>query len=198
MGAVRGRVPRGSAHGPILFAEAYPIVEHLWVGLAELHGAGGTHDEIALRGVFLERRPEGATRARLHAFPVARWPEGPLALNPDPDEIVSRRMALLPPERIQSSKAASPRSDVYACTTVIYTALSNELPHPARNILELVERKAAEDPRPLAVALGRPVAPALERFLARGLARRPEDCFPSAIEALDAWHALRGVAAGDA
>jgi serine/threonine-protein kinase len=54
-----------------------------------------------------------------------------------------------------------------------------------------MELKARQEPRTLGAAMGHPVEPALEVFIAKGLARNPADRFQSAAEAVEAWRRLR-------
>ena len=60
--------------------------------------------------------------------------------------------SFMPPEQIGKAKTVDHRADIYACGTLIYQALSGQLPYVARNILVMVEMKAKTDPRLLADA----------------------------------------------
>ena len=73
-----------------------------------------------------------------------------------------------PPEQIGKAKTADHRADIYACATLIYQALSGQLPYAARNLLVMVEMKCKTDARRLSEAVPVPVDRRLEAFLARG------------------------------
>jgi len=55
----------------------------------------------------------------------------------------------------------------------------------------MMELKLRQNPLTLADALGAPVDPRLEAFIARGLAREPDTRFQTAHEALAVWRTLR-------
>src|SRR6185312_9396438 len=92
-------------------------------------------------------------------------------------------------------KTVDHRADIYACSTLIYQSLTGQLPYAARNILVMVEMKSKTDARKLSDAMGGPVDPRLEAFVARGLAREASQRFSTAVEALTTWRELRPTAA---
>jgi hypothetical protein len=55
----------------------------------------------------------------------------------------------------------------------------------------MMELKSKSEPRTLAAVMRDPVDPRLEAFIARGLARNPDERFQSALDALNAWRQLR-------
>jgi eukaryotic-like serine/threonine-protein kinase len=122
-----------------------------------------------------------------------------LATSEAPDDALTRAgqsvgvFSYMPPEQIGKAKTVDLRADIYACSTLIYQALSGQLPFTARNVLVMIETKTKNDPRSLADAMKSEVSPALEDFLARGLARVPASRFATAEEALQAWRALSPV-----
>jgi serine/threonine-protein kinase len=109
-------------------------------------------------------------------------------------DMIGRSMGVfsfMPPEQIGKLKTVDHRADIYACATLVYQALSGQLPYSARNILVMVEMKTKTDARTLSDALHGPVDPRLEAFLAIGLARNPAQRFSTALDALHAWRTLR-------
>src|SRR6185436_20717865 len=99
--------------------------------------------------------------------------------------------SFMPPEQIGKAKTVDHRADIYACGTLIYQALSGQLPYAARNILVMVEMKSKTDARRLADAMGSQVDPRLEQFLTRTLARDPTARYQNALDALNGWRELR-------
>jgi serine/threonine protein kinase len=177
--------------GPIPFEELHGIIEQVWMGLADAHRVGIIHRDLKPSNVFLERRPDGQMRVKILDFGISKLPKemGGETLTEMGQSLGT--FSFMPPEQIGKAKTVDHRADIYACATLIYQALSGQLPYSARNILVMVELKSKTDPRSLSEAMDRPVDPRLEAFLRRGLAREPGDRFQSAVEALSAWREMR-------
>lgn len=182
--------------GPIPFEELHPIIEQVWMGLADAHRVGIIHRDLKPSNVFLERRPDGQMRVKILDFGISKLPKemGGETLTEMGQSLGT--FSFMPPEQIGKAKTVDHRADIYACATLIYQALSGQLPYTARNILVMVELKSKTDPRSLSEAMEGPVDSRLEAFLSRGLAREPGDRFQSAVEALASWRELRPQQAG--
>ncbi|WP_437732867.1 protein kinase domain-containing protein [Sorangium sp. So ce1335] len=179
--------------GPISFEELHPIIEQVWMGLADAHRAGIIHRDLKPSNVYLEARPDGSTRVKILDFGISKLPKemGGETLTEMGQSLGT--FSFMPPEQIGKAKTVDHRADIYACTTMIYQSMSGQLPYQARNLLIMVEMKQKTDARRLSDAMDGPVDPRLEAFLAKGLAREPADRFQSALEGLTAWRELRPV-----
>jgi serine/threonine-protein kinase len=177
--------------GPVPLDELHPFIEQVWLGLADAHKAGIIHRDLKPSNVFLERRPDGHLRAKILDFGISKVPKemGGETLTEMGQSLGT--FSFMPPEQIGKAKTVDHRADIYACATLIYQALSGQLPYHAKNILVMVDLKTKTDPRPLSEVMGRAVDPRLEGFLSRCLARNPGDRFQTAIDALNAWRELR-------
>lgn len=177
--------------GPLSFDELHPYIEQVWMGLADAHRVGVIHRDLKPSNVFLEARPDGSTRVKILDFGISKLPKeiGGETLTEMGQSLGT--FSFMPPEQIGKAKTVDHRADIYACCTLIYQALSGQLPYDARNILAMVDLKNHTDARRLGEVMPGPVDPRLEAFLARGLSRDPEHRFQSALEALDAWRELR-------
>ncbi|EYF06717.1 protein kinase domain-containing protein [Chondromyces apiculatus] len=177
--------------GPIRYEELHPIIEQVWSGLADAHRAGIIHRDLKPSNVYLESRPDGSVRVKILDFGVSKLPK-----EMGGDTLTEMGQSLgtfsfMPPEQISKAKMVDHRADIYACTTLVYQALTGHLPYLARNILAMVELKTKAEPRKLSEVMDGPTNPHLEAFVARGLARNPDQRFQSAVEALTAWRELR-------
>ena len=177
--------------GPMAFEELFGIVEQVWMGLSAAHAAGVVHRDLKPSNVFLERRPDGQQRVKILDFGISKLPR-----EVGGDTLTEMGQSLgtfsfMPPEQIGKAKTVDHRADIYACATLIYQAMSGQLPYAAKNILQMVDLKTKSEPRALAKVLEGPVDPRLEAFLAKGLARDPADRFQSAQEALEVWRELK-------
>jgi serine/threonine-protein kinase len=177
--------------GPIPFDELWPIIEQVWLGLADAHRAGIIHRDLKPSNVFLERRPDGSTRVKILDFGISKVPKevGGETLTEMGQSLGT--FSFMPPEQIGKAKMVDHRADIYACATLIFQSLTGQLPYAARNILVMVEMKSKTDARKLAEVMNGPVDPRLEAFVQRGLARDANERFQSALDALAAWRELR-------
>jgi serine/threonine-protein kinase len=177
--------------GPLPFDELWPIIEQVWMGLADAHRAGIIHRDLKPSNVFLERRPDGILRVKILDFGISKVPKeaGGETLTEMGQSLGT--FSFMPPEQIGKAKTVDHRADIYACATLIYQSLTGQLPYAARNILIMVEMKTKTDARKLAEALHGPIDPRLEAFVSRGLARDATQRFQTALEALAAWRELR-------
>lgn len=176
--------------GPISFDELHPIIEQVWMGLADAHRVGIIHRDLKPSNVFLEQRPDGSTRVKILDFGISKLPKGMEGETLTEMGQNLGTFSFMPPEQIGKAKTVDQRADIYACTTMIYQSLTGQLPFVAKNVLVMVEMKAKQAPRTLSEALERYVDPRLESFMAKGLARDANERFQSAAEALAAWRDL--------
>ncbi|MBM4373519.1 MAG: serine/threonine protein kinase [Deltaproteobacteria bacterium] len=183
-------VDRLKRTGPMPLVELWGVVEAVWVGLADAHAAGIIHRDLKPSNVFLLTKTSPA-RVKLLDFGISKLPK---AITTDSLTQVGQSLgtfSFMPPEQIGRAKTVDHRADIYACTTLIYQALTGKLPYLAKNAVVMMELKLRQDPLTLADAVGAPVDPRLEAFVARGLARDPDTRFQTANEALVQWQTLR-------
>lgn len=183
--------------GPMTFDELFPLVEQVWMGLTDAHKSGVIHRDLKPSNVFLERRPDGGVRVKILDFGISKIPKevGGQTLTEMGQSLGT--FSFMPPEQIGKAKTVDHRADIYACATLIYQAMSGQLPYAAKNILQMVDLKTKAEPRPLSSVLDGHVDSRLEAFLAKGLAREPSNRFQSAAEALDVWREMRRPAQPD-
>ncbi len=183
-------VQRLKRTGPIRFEELWGIVEAVWMGLADAHAAGIIHRDLKPSNVFLQDK-QGPGRVKILDFGISKLPKKITTQSLTQVGQSLGTFSFMPPEQIGRAKTVDHRADIYACTTLIYQALSGQLPYQAKNVVAMMEMKNKREPRSLGEAMGQPVDPALEQFISRGLARDPAHRFQTALEALDTWRALR-------
>lgn len=176
--------------GPIPFEVVHPLAEQLWLAIAELHELGIVHRDIRSSNVLIDRGP-GGERLTLLDLGSCKLPpaicdeELPKADRPLGD------LRFIPPEQIQGAGAVDHRADIYAAMTVVFEALTAEVPFAARNLVMLADLKARTAPRRLGSLMPPPVDRQLEVFVNRGLANNPERRFAAIADVLEGWRALR-------
>jgi serine/threonine protein kinase len=185
-------VERLKRTGPIPFAELWSIVESVWSGLTDAHTAGVVHRDLKPSNVFLQRSHGGVRgRVKILDFGISKLPKKITTQSLTQVGQSLGTFSFMPPEQIGKAKMVDHRADIYACTTLIYQGLSGQLPYQAKNVVAMMELKSRTEPRTLGEAMGHQVDARLEAFIARGLARNPDQRFQTAVEALEAWRTLR-------
>jgi serine/threonine-protein kinase len=172
------------------YSELWGIVEAVWMGLADAHAAGIIHRDLKPSNVFLEQRRAGR-RVKILDFGISKLPKG---ISTESLTQVGQSLgtfSFMPPEQIGKAKNVDHRADIYACTTLVYQAMSGKLPYKAKNVVAMMELKNKSEPRTLGEVMSEPVDDDLEAFIAKGLSRNPDERFQSAQEALEVWRRLR-------
>lgn len=183
-------VERLKRTGPIGYEELWGIVEAVWMGLADAHAAGIIHRDLKPSNVFLEQRRSGR-RVKILDFGISKLPKKISTQSLTQVGQSLGTFSFMPPEQIGKAKTVDHRADIYACTTLIYQAMSGKLPYQAKNVVAMMELKNKTEPRTLGEVMRTPVDPRLEAFIAKGLSRDPDTRFQTALEALEGWRALR-------
>ena len=177
--------------GYLPMSEVGRIADEVLQALVIAHGNGIVHRDLSPSNVFLHRTPEGTTLAKVLDFGIAK----------DVDTSAQRTgnrstMGSLPyvaPEQLGDSAKAGPRADLYAVGTLVFRALTGQLPYgPAAGTALIVLKRESEAPT-IDEATGEKWPAGLRTFLTKTIARSPSKRYASAEVALAAWReALRG------
>ncbi len=197
-------VPGGSVRdllrqqGRLKVADALRIAREAGAGLDFANRNGYVHRDVKPENILIA---DGL--AVLADFGIARACCGPSAAAPPADGVTEVGLALgtpeyMSPEQVAGDEDLDTASDVYALACVVYEMLAGEPPFRSPSPRETMARQVTEAPRPVRTL--RPDAPeAVERALARALAKRPADRFASVadfVAALTAEDAPRRPAPG--
>lgn len=189
--------------GPMDPARAVGIAVQTAEALQAAHDLGIVHRDLKPDNIMIARDVRGAEQVKVVDFDIARGPvdeEGPAVTR---HGFVVGTPEYMSPEQL-TGDALDGRSDVYSLALVLFRMLSGRLPFEGSTAQEIMIQRLTVDPLTLSQAApGLTPAPALERALARGLARkaddRPESARAFAAEVLAAVEAGAGVpAAGPA
>lgn len=166
-------------------SDAVEVGIQLAGGLAHAHQNGIIHRDVKPANILV--RPD--RRVKLSDFGIAKALDQ--TSHTESGSLVGT-VKYLAPEQIEGH-GVDGRTDLYGLTTVLYEMLCGQVPFAAQDLVAAMDRLRREPPR--ARVLRPDLPPALDDFLARGLARRPDDRYPDAAT----WSAsLSAAMRGDA
>ena len=195
MELLRGRSVAGElAAGPLGARRTLVIARQILDALGHAHSQGAIHRDLKPDHIFLTPAGEPGRqyeRAKLIDFGLVKLVGPAAALEGDAGSSKLTRTgtvfgtpAYMAPEQALGRPGIDGRADLYALGASLYEMLTGRTPFRSPDPVTLV-RMQAQVPAPTlaASALGRPwCTPALERLVARSLAKRPEDRFADAAE----------------
>ena len=162
------------------------LVRQLLAGLDHAHGEGLIHRDLKPANVMVETSDSGEEVARIVDFGIA--------VLRDPDETIAGGKLTstgqilgtplyMAPEQAKGD-AFDHRVDLFALGVIVYEMLSGKWPFEG-SAIEIAIANIGQDPPPIAKrAPGVSADPLLERFARKLMARRLDDRFGSAHEAL--------------
>jgi serine/threonine-protein kinase len=187
------------------FSEVAPIVDDALQGLAAAHEAGVVHRDIKPANLFIEKRAltpaeiaagEPEERTRILDFGISKMRRR-RSNRSEPSltafDATLGSFAYMAPEQVRGSARVDERADLYALGAVAFRCLTGRLPFEGTNALTLIALKLDREAPSLAATTGDDWPQAIERCLARMMARDRDKRFASARENLDAWRKLREV-----
>ncbi|RMH40155.1 MAG: serine/threonine protein kinase [Deltaproteobacteria bacterium] len=165
--------------GALDTARALHIAGQICRALAAAHNAGIIHRDLKPENVFLTVREGTSDFVKVLDFGIAKSAEAEEARN---SRLTHPGMAMGTPEYMAPEQAAGrpadARTDVYAVGAILYEMLTGRAPYTGDNFMEILSKKASQDPDPLAEV--RPdLPPAVVELVERALARDPAERPPS-------------------
>jgi serine/threonine-protein kinase len=174
---------------------AIVIAEQIGRALTQAHGEGVFHRDLKPANVFLARDEEGKLLAKLLDFGIARAAHahkaGPTAFA-TAKGVVFGTPSYMSPEQARGSSKLDHRCDLWALATILYEAVSGELPIEGTDTDKLIANLCAVRVLPLRAA-ARGLPEALDGFFARAFAEVIDERFQTAAELVQAFEgAVRG------
>jgi eukaryotic-like serine/threonine-protein kinase len=157
--------------GQLPVAQALALTHQIARGLAFAHQHGVVHRDVKPQNVLVD---ESGT-AKVTDFGIAR--------SLDPGEELTQTGTLLgtsdyiAPEQA-SGEPIDARSDQYSLGVLLYELLTGEVPYPADSFMAVAMRHL-RDPVPSVRERRRDVPDRVDKIVARAMAKRPADRFPS-------------------
>lgn len=165
--------------GPMAPADAVTLITQIASALDEAHAAGLIHRDVKPQNIIVD--PEDT--AYLIDFGTA-FEDGRTAITQS--GMFAGTPAYMAPERFSGD--STPRSDIYSLGCVLYECLTGQRPFRTRSPAQLM-RAHLEAAVPLAADLSPAVPAALDRVIARAMAKDPAQRYSSAGEFAEAARA---------
>jgi serine/threonine protein kinase len=199
---LRGRTlaERLAAERPLPLPEALAVAEQILLGLHAVHARGLVHRDLKPANVFLKDLPaapppDGTADPPAWSRPWALKLTGfELVRETAADVVITHHgttmgtPAFMAPEQALGQPADA-RADLYALGCILFEMVCGRPPYQGSTFAILAQLTEGEVPDPAAFRPDLPVA--LRDFIRRLLARRPDDRYPGAAEALHALEQAR-------
>lgn len=169
-----------SRQGPLSPERSVGIVCQMLAGLEVAHAAHVLHRDLKPDNVFLVQRPDNVDRVQLLDFGISKiLNDVGTSTNLTGTGMVVGTPAYLSPEQAMATVEMDERVDVYGAAVVLYQLLTGRRPFEARSYNEMIV-KICTEPFALPHTLNGQLDADLERVLLRGMARDPDERWPTA------------------
>ncbi|HSP13342.1 MAG TPA: protein kinase [Thermoanaerobaculia bacterium] len=166
---------------PLPLDEALRIVEGIMRGLAYAHAKGIVHRDIKPANILLTSTGE----AKIADFGIARPLDSTLTAVGE----MLGTPSYMSPEQVRCQPVTT-RSDLFSVGAVLYEMLTGIKAFGASDVTGILRNVVETTPK-AAHEVNAAVPPPLSGFLDRLYAKKPDDRFPSAVEALDELQRIR-------
>ena len=166
--------------GPVPIPTAVSWVLQACVGLAALHAEGLVHRDIKPSNLFLSRERDGRQVLKILDFGIAKV-TGPGDARLTSTPATSGTPAFIAPAQVVSAKNVDARCDQHAIALVLFELLTGQSAFEGETA-GAVSVAIATQPAPRLSRLRADVPGPLEDAVARALAKRPGDRFPSVAQ----------------
>ncbi|MGH3153731.1 MAG: protein kinase domain-containing protein [Streptosporangiaceae bacterium] len=188
-GDVRGLLRR---EGPLPPARAAAIISPIASALDAAHAAGLVHRDVKPANMLVDARPGRPDHVYLSDFGIAKGSSSVQLTRPG---LYLGTVAYMAPEQIDG-RDIDGRLDQYALACAAFELLSGSVPFERDQDMAVIHAHLSQPPPPLSARLPR-LPPAVDQVLARALAKRPEDRYPSCGAFADALRSAFGLAGYD-
>src|SRR5262249_6812176 len=162
--------------GPIEGEEAVAIFGQICRALTATHARNIRPRDLKPDNVLLQPQESGIPHVKLVDFGVAKMREdGPTSSNLTKSGTLLGTPTYMAPEQILSSMNVDGRADIYSLGAMVYQLICDEPPFGRGEMMEILTRHVREPPTPPSTKTDRPVPPALDAFVLKALAKKPEE-----------------------
>ena len=166
--------------GPLPWRVAVAVLREILLGLGHAHDRGVVHRDIKPGNIFL-LRGEAGPRVKIVDFGAAKlYPDAPGNVNITQRGVTIGSPLYMSPEQAVAGEA-TPVSDLYSSTVVLFEMLTGEPPFHRRDAVAMMKAHlSARPPKLRELAPQLEVPDELEEIVRRGLAKLPVSRTPTA------------------
>lgn len=174
-----------AGEGRIAARRALHIARHVLRGLGHAHQAGIVHRDVKPDNVILVHQDGVPDFAKVLDFGIAHFMDRLVPDGEGEDRLTQAGIAFGTPQYMSPEQAVGdpvdPRTDLYSTTVMLFEMIAGRTPFVAEEKLELLGMHASRPPPLLSEVRPDILIPVeLDRLIAVGLAKRPDDRFPNA------------------
>ena len=170
--------------GPLGFQEGLTLMMEVIAGVAEAHERGVYHRNLTPEAITVvadrDSRGRPRLRAKLKDFDLAKLAFQPTTATLD---LLPGNPRFMAPEQYRGEPPDA-RADVYALACLVFYTLTGAPPFDGKNAIEILHQHAHSEPPSLGPHYGSEV-PLIDRVLAVGLAKSPDQRLPNGRTLLD-------------
>jgi hypothetical protein len=172
-------------HGRLREGRVIHILTQICGSLAEAHGVGLVHRDIKPANLMICRRGGTADHVKVLDFGLVK------AVDSQTNAITASNVVMgtpnyMSPESFDQPERVDARSDIYAVAAVGYFLLTGQPPFSGQTALEICMQHVRTPPERPADRIKLQLADDLQQVILKGLAKKPEDRFASALEFAEA------------
>lgn len=194
---VQGLSLRQAVNRRLKFEAIAEIAQQVLLALREAHALEIVHRDLKPENIILSVRPGSEEQVvKVVDFGIAKMLSGPQESRTMAGTLFGTPAYMSPEQCRGETDTVGPSSDIYSLGCVLYELVSGELPFRAQTPQEMVRMHIMDQPPRVPPRHGLEMPPAFGDFLLRCMAKKPEDRYTDAQEAIIALDEIMGANQG--
>ena len=184
--------------GPLPLNRVVEIIRQVTGALDAAHGQGVVHRDLKSDNIMVSQTKDGDW-AKVLDFGIARiqQPASVKEVDPNAPNLVVGTPQYMSPEQCSQTHPLDARSDVYSLGIIVYEMLAGRVPFTGESAT-IIMMKQVQDAPPAILATRPDLPPAVDKVIARALAKNPADRFQTGGELCAALATAASEAVGTA
>ena len=175
--------------GSLPWPQACSLVAQAAAGLQHAHEKGMVHRDVKPGNLLVKRN--GIVKVLDFGLALMEKDEDEFTLAMISGQGCVGTADYISPEQTLDSFAVGPRADIYSLGCTLYCALTGSVPFPGESVAKKLRSHRTKDPRRVR-ELKPEVPEAVEQIVAKMMARKPEDRYPTAAAVAECFNRTPG------